>query len=224
MLLIWPSIIILNVKDIQHGLCSDKHSVLKWYFIYLSILSNRTYVLVFCPKYLDSASAKTWQLDKYHKWYPAVRNRLWNKNFYCDLPKVKFFYPVTQFLASGSEFILSFLSRQASVYILHSKKLVLPINMLWCLFKSFNVFMASKCFRIKKYLLAWIVCDCYNCDAQFLICCNLTEGSFFRYNVIKYKHFQSQKVCWSVWKLSKALCINAETCLKTVTKRCLFWC
>ena len=36
------------------------------------------------------------------------------------------------------------------------------------------------------------VCDCYNCDAQFLICCNLIEGKFF-YNVIKYKHFQTQK-------------------------------
>ena len=86
--------------------------------------------------------------------------------------------------------------------------------------------MASKCLRIKKYLVAWIVCDCYNCDAQLLICCNLIEGKLFRYNVIKYKHFQNQKGV-EVFENSliyKVLCINAETCLKTVTKRCLFWC
>ena len=53
--------------------------------------------------------------------------------------------------------------------------------------------MASKCLRIKKYLLAWIVCDCYNGDAQFLICCKLIEAKLFRYNVIEYEHFQTQK-------------------------------
>ena len=61
--------------------------------------------------------------------------------------------------------------------------------MLWCLFTSFNVFFGIKVFKNKEI---WIVCDSYNYNAQFLICCNLidlNQGSYFMDNVFKYKHF-----------------------------------